>query len=633
MNRFPLSVLCCVLLAFSGASAQDTAAVWAEKNKDALAAITDAALADLLTSGDGLANLLAEVKTGYASDPAALIRIAALSQYVMRPAGTAARAAYADALLAAAARAAEADVACVFLDQLRWCGLPRQADALKAFAASDKPGVAALAAMTVQAVTGDRASKAAPAAPTRYATLAAELAAVPPDALTPRLLQAFDDADVAFAGTALSFARTAGGTRDTPLWAAKLAATADPVRKIMLLDLLGERGDSAAQGAVAACLAHADDPVAAAAHRAFLRLGAPAYAAHIPTVLSGLPPSRLALVRDSLRQLDTPLVRVALLHAYPAFSAAGKLTALELFKERRVVEAAPLALAALDDANEETAIAGFRLLREVAGKEQADTLVAKTLASAGRVTPEAQTTLAAAARRDVSGAYAASLVKAIATAPDAQKPVALETAARFGGAPLLAAVEAAAAATAPETATAAVRALAAWPDAAALPALVRIARDTPDAKHRALAQRGIDRLKVETNVALNKAVTSDTPTEGDNVPANLVDGTIEKQWHAHGIPASATVDLAGDYPIDAMHVTFYHADGRAYTFKLELSADSKTWKEVASNISDVQPATAAGLRLTFPPTPARYARLTVLKNTANPFTHVAELKLFSTAQP
>jgi hypothetical protein len=241
---------------------------------------------------------------------------------------------------------------------------------------------------------------------------------------------------------------------------------------------------------------------------------------------------------------------------------------------------------------------------------------------------ELRPSIASAARRDPSGAYAAALAKAIAAAPDAQKPVALEAAARLGGAALLKAVEAAAASPGAETAPAAVRALAAWPDAAALPALARIAKDDPDAKRRALAQRGVDKLKVEVNVALNKTVTADTPTEGNNVPANLVDGTVEKQWHAHGIPASAVIDLAGDYTLGAMHVTFYHVDGRAYIFKLELSADNKTWKEVAGNANDVKPATADGLRLTFPPTIARYARLTVLKNTANPYTHVAELKLF-----
>jgi len=42
---------------------------------------------------------------------------------------------------------------------------------------------------------------------------------------------------------------------------------------------------------------------------------------------------------------------------------------------------------------------------------------------------------------------------------------------------------------------------------------------------------------------------------------------------------------------------------------------------------------AEGLRLSFAPTPARHARLTVIKNSANPAMHVQELKLFSSVTP
>jgi len=212
-------------------SAQDTAAQWANKQQAALATINDAALADLLKQGaPALDALLAEVKTGYASDPVAITRIAGLTQYVMRPAGASSRTAYAGALLAAAQRANDADVICFFLDQLRWCGTPQQAAAIRAFEKSDKPGVATLAAMTVQAVTDDRAPKAAPVKPTHHAALNAELTALPVAARTPRLLQAFDDPDLSYAGVALAHARTTGGAAETQLWTGKLATATDPIR-------------------------------------------------------------------------------------------------------------------------------------------------------------------------------------------------------------------------------------------------------------------------------------------------------------------------------------------------------------------------------------------------------------------
>ncbi len=663
-----LALLLPLLLA-SCATAQETAAQWAEKNKEALATLTAATLADTLKQGaPAFEKLFAEIRTDGESDPVASTRIAALSQAVMLTANAHARKAYAAALLSAAQRATAGDVTCFFLDQLRWCGLPEQATALRAFEKSDKPGVAALATLTVLAVTDDRSSKAAPAKGTTCSALNRELAALAPKALTPRLVQVFDGPDTALAGVALAHARTAGGQAETALWAAKLPAVADPVRKTMLLDMLASRGDASACAAVAACLADADDTVAAAAHLALLRLDPDAFAARIPALLSGLPANRQTLARDSLRQLKTPLIRKALTQTYETFSETGKKVALELIKERRIAEAAPLGLAALDASDEEAVIAGYRLLREIADSSHAERLTAKLLATAGRVTPEAQTTLAAAARRDTSGAYAAALLKALQNAPDTQKAVALETAGRLGGEALLKAVDAACASANADIVTAALRALSTWPDASSTPALLRLAATSGQAKHQALALRGLakklgepdadkkavfklwqtlrpgvtdearrkaldDLFKAETNVALGRPVTADVPAEGSNVPAHLTDGTLEKAWYGARSPARATIDLGAVQTLNALHVTFYHADGRTYTFTLELSEDGKSWKQVAGNTDSPKPATADGLRIDFPPTPTRQARLTVLKNSANPAVHVQELKLFAATTP
>lgn len=658
------------LLLATAVCAQESAAVWAEKNRAAIeAATTDAALADTLRQGPtALDALFAQIKPDGDSDPVASIRIAALSQFVMRKEGTSFRKAYADALLAAAGRATAGDVACVFLNQLRWCGLPAQADAIRAFEKSDKAGVAGLAAMVVQAVTDDRASKAPPPKGTPCSALNAELSALAPKALTPRLLQLFDGPDKALAGVALAYARTAGAKKETALWTAKLSAVADPVRKTMLLDMLGERGDARACDAVAACLADADDTVATAAQRALIRLSPDAYAAQLPALLKAVPPARQTLVRDGVRQLKTGLVKKPLTQTYDAFSDTGKRVALEVIKERRIAEAAPLGLAALDSKDEEAAIAGYRLLREIADKRQAGVLVAKLLATTGRVTPEAETAVAAAARRDTSGTYASALLKALETASDAQKPIALETAGRLGGDALLKPVEAACASPNAEVATAAVRALAAWADVSSAPVLVRLAATAASAKQQTLAQRGLakmlnadgadkkaaygvwqglrasvsdearrqaidDLFKQDVNVALGKPVAADVATEGDNVPANLTDGTLVKAWHGHTSPAHATVDLGAVQTLSAAHATFYHSDGRTYTFTLELSEDGKTWKAVGGNADAPKPATAEGLRLEFAPTPARFARLTVLKNSANQAVHVLELKLFATVMP
>lgn len=670
-HRFICSIWVLGLLLYAGGSIaqEDTAAQWADKQKVALAGITDASLAELLNGGTpALDALFAGIKTGGQSDPLASTRIAALTQYVMRPEGRRARKAYTDALLAAARRASAADVICFFIHQLRWCGLPQQAEAIKAFETSDKTGVAALAAMTVQAVTDDRTSRAAPVADTPCAALNKELAALSPKALTPRLLQLFDGANGAQAGVALAWARSAGGKKETALWLSKLSQTADPVRKIMLVDMLGARGDKRACEALGALLADPDDGVAFAAQHALIRLDPAAFAARVPALLNALPPNRQTLARDGLRQLKTKLVRKALLPAWGTFSDTGKKVALELLKDRRAAEAMTIGFTALEAKDDEVAIAGYRLLREVATSDQAERLVAQALTTSGRVAPEAQSALAAAARRDASGAYVKALAQALASAPAAQQPLALETAARVGGDVLLKAVEAASVSADAGISVSAVRALAAWTDASSLPALLRLAVTAPDAKRQTLALRGVTKrfnagqadkktllpvwrtiralpgseankkaidelFKERINVVLGKPVTTDVPTEGDHVPANLVDGTLEKAWYAGKWPAHAQIDLGGVQSVSSAHVTFYHQDTRTYTFALELSGDGQTWRQVAGNTAAPKPATAEGLALSFPETKARFVRLTVLKNSANFAVHVLELGVFSEVAP
>ncbi len=646
----------------------ESAAEWGIKNGKELEQINDAALETIAKDNAAMDKLITEAaKPAYTADPLAITRVAALSQYVARPAGAAWQKVWAEKLLAAAKSAQDHYVAIFLLDQLRWAGNAAQAGAVKSLAAAAKEkAVKDMAQIVVN--TLETTPEAATASTTPFSEFRKTLLAMPENQRTTRLLTAFDGADNGIAGAALRLAITTGGADATALWAQKLTQTTNPQRKAMLLDMLGTRGDSGAQGAIAACLADPDPQTATAAHSAFLRLNPATYAGHLPTLLTTLTPEQVAPARNTMRQLDTTLIRAALPHAYKKFSPSGKLIALEIFKERRMPEAAPLAIAALDDNNPEGAIAAWRLMREVAGIGQAEQLVAKALVATGRVAPEAQNALAVAARRDNTGAYAAALVKALTAATTTDgKSAALEAAGRIGGSDLLKSVAAATADANDEVATAATRALAAWPDTSALPPLFKLALTAPDKKRQILAMRGAEKLasndpvgtmmhlevwkalrnaagneehkkaidelfKKRVNVALNKPVTTDVPTESNHVPANLVDGTLENAWYGGASPARAVIDLGSEIALDTMHVTFYSADNRTYTFTLELSRDGKTWQQVTGNEADPKPATAEGLRTTFTPTVARYARLNVLKNSANPSVHVLELQLFSAAQ-
>ena len=112
---------------------------WQAANRAALDKETSAAAcAEVLASAKSADVLLGAVKTGYKTCPMAAEKIAAVTQYVMTPAGAAKRDLWADALFAHAQLAKESDVACWYLDQLRWCGRADQAEAVRSWGASHK---------------------------------------------------------------------------------------------------------------------------------------------------------------------------------------------------------------------------------------------------------------------------------------------------------------------------------------------------------------------------------------------------------------------------------------------------------------------------------------------------------------
>ena len=122
-------------------------AEWQKANEAAIkAATTPEALKAHLKDAAAAKALLAKVKGAYASDPMALTVAAAVSQLVMCPCAqkcpknAACRAIWSAALLDTATKSSDVHVQMFCLDQLRWCGLPCQAEKVSALAdvAADK---------------------------------------------------------------------------------------------------------------------------------------------------------------------------------------------------------------------------------------------------------------------------------------------------------------------------------------------------------------------------------------------------------------------------------------------------------------------------------------------------------------
>ncbi|MFA7173603.1 MAG: hypothetical protein WC340_09340 [Kiritimatiellia bacterium] len=509
-----LTVLTAVQLSVSAA---DDAAEWAKEEKANLDKITRESLTAIAKGApDSYAKLFAEVKADYKSSPLELTRIATLTQLMASCGNMAECNKYADALVKAAKGATAGDVTCFFLDQLRWCATPQQTAGIKSFESSTQKGVAALAAIAALASERNFNSLLVVGTKTACAEYGEMLAKLQGSQKTKALLAGFDNADPKIAGLAMREAsqvdiqgtidgmdrrkaeeinkrRFAAGKEETMIFALKMKNTTDPLRKIMLLDMLGVRGNPAAAETVAEYIGDANITISTAAQNALVKISPEAYVSALPAMLKNLPQSHTAATEQTLMLLPSQLIESTLLKDYDSYSLSGKDTILSVLKNRKSKCGITLALAAIEGSAVESAVSGYRLLRDCATEKEADILIKQILKEGGKRLQEAQSAVASAARRDTTGSYVAKLEVAFKQAPSTKKLDVLETFGRIGSKSLLALTESTAKDADKELSTAAVRALAEWVNNNSLKTLMNVALVSTDNKQRILAQRGIEK--------------------------------------------------------------------------------------------------------------------------------------------
>jgi hypothetical protein len=545
-------LMAAILAAFSAVRAADqSAAEWAAKEKASLDAITKASLVEIAKGApDSYRALFAAVKPDYKSDPVELTRIAALTQIITTSARPETRSAYADALLEAAAKAEAADVACFFLDQLRWCATKAQSAGIRELTRSEKQGVAALAAIAALAAEGHFGSQQKDAVSNPYAEYSAQIAKLGGSQKSKALLGGFDNADARIAGIALREAaqidiqdqinaldarqaesahkkRHAAGASETKLWCARLASTDDPARLTMLIDMLGARGSPEALNALAEYVGHADTAVADAAARAMIAINPEAYVKALPEVLKNLPASHADVMKKAMARLPTDLAEKGLIRDYDAYSMTGKELVIALLGARRSEKGIEMALAAINSTAAESAKSGYRLLRDCAGPKEAEILIGKLLKERHSRAGMVQDAVAGAARRDTTGTYVKMLEDAWPKAKGDSKLSLLGTFGRIGNSKLLPLVEESLKDKDPEVSTEAVRALCAWNGLDAVKALMTLACTAPDTKHRVLAQRAVEKQLGAKEV--NKA---EWKKQWETISAGAVDAEIKNKLDA-----------------------------------------------------------------------------------------------------
>ncbi|WP_204070786.1 discoidin domain-containing protein, partial [Sphaerisporangium krabiense] len=124
------------------------------------------------------------------------------------------------------------------------------------------------------------------------------------------------------------------------------------------------------------------------------------------------------------------------------------------------------------------------------------------------------------------------------------------------------------------------------------------------------------------NLALNKPATAQSSEAGH--PAGLaVDSDTGSYWATWPLPGWWQVDLQDVYRLSNITVTNYYLDGRYYKYNVQVSTDGTTWTTVGTK-DTTSPATSKGDSYPLAAA-ARYVRVTITQNSANPSGHITNV--------
>ncbi len=321
------------------------------------------------------------------------------------------------------------------------------------------------------------------------------LARVDPSAAIPLILEA-DDTMVRAQGLQVTI-ELPGGAITTAL--ARQLPNADAGRQALIIDVLAQRGDRAAAPAVQRLASAEDETVRLAAVRALATLGDAATVDLLAGLAAAAEGAVQAAARNSLQRLPGDAVDRRIIALAAQGEPALRAELLRAIGARRIAAANPTLLKAATDPDEGVRSAAFGALAAVGDAACYPKLVELLLAAPtqGDARAAERALVAVADRLADPAVRVGPLLSALKAGPAKTKPTLLRILGGFGGADALKAVRAHLPYQDADVQTAAVRALAGWPDASPAPDLLKLARDAAKPTHRVLALRGYLRLASE----------------------------------------------------------------------------------------------------------------------------------------
>jgi HEAT repeat protein len=330
----------------------------------------------------------------------------------------------------------------------------------------------------------------------------------------PLILALLKDRDLDLQRAAGKFITEMPGTAITKALAEQLGDL-NPEAQIVLLSALEMRGDKAAGLYVARILNSRNETVRLAAIKALAVLGDASNVELLADIsVAGQTTGKAAM--DTLNRLSGPGVAAALIGV--ARSHAGtsvRVNVIDTLTNRRQTEAVEVLFVLAKDDNLEIRQAAYKALGVLSAQKDLPAMVSMLLAAESNADrsgiERAIVATVARLRREVShtgeSPDAAPVIKGLAKANRAAKPHLLIVLSRIGGPEALDAVRGRVLSEDVQIKTAAIRALADWPDAAPLSDLMKIAKTDSDSTSRVLALRGyIKLLGIPTNRGASETV-------------------------------------------------------------------------------------------------------------------------------
>mgnify|MGYP000359708331 CR=1 FL=1 len=316
----------------------------------------------------------------------------------------------------------------------------------------------------------------------------------------PAILAALADPDATLQGACVEALCRLEGENATAAIAARVEG-ARPAVKLVLLQALARRGDKAALPAFVAAVEDADPAVRDQAVRGLGILGD---AEVVPLLLRVAAQASAAqeTARRSLESVRADGVDKALLAALEGQDLKLRAEAIRGLAARRFAGATPALLKAAEDPDGGIRAEALKALGALAPTEAIPAVAAVLVKTQDDGTRnEAKEALVNIARRDLDvEKRSEAVLKALETASGPARLSLLNVAGRIGGDKSLAAVRAALKDQDEKVKDAAIRALAEWPDTAAAPDLLEIARTAATETHQVLAIRGYIRVcRIQSN--------------------------------------------------------------------------------------------------------------------------------------